>query len=222
MTEGPCGVEGPAAERGAVIRAGRPFAGGRDPDDMNVRISPTRVRGSVRAPPSKSYTHRAVLAAGYADGATVRNPLFSADTAATARAVEAYGGSAERVEGPVGDRRLRRRSRDARRRHRLRQQRHDDAIDDRHRRAGRRTRRVDRRRFPPVAAPGAASRFARTARRPRRLDARERTGSARRRRGHVRRTGFDPGRRVLPVHHGPVDGRRGHRRRDRDRTDDGA
>ena len=65
---------------------------------MDVRISPTRVRGSARAPPSKSYTHRAVLAAGYADGATVRNPLFSADTAATARAVEAYGGSAERVD----------------------------------------------------------------------------------------------------------------------------
>ncbi len=64
---------------------------------MDVRISPTRVRGSVRAPPSKSYTHRAVLAAGYADGATVRNPLFSADTAATARAVEAYGGSTERA-----------------------------------------------------------------------------------------------------------------------------
>ncbi|MFC7236336.1 3-phosphoshikimate 1-carboxyvinyltransferase [Halosegnis marinus] len=54
------------------------------------------MRGSVRAPPSKSYTHRAVLAAGYADGATVRNPLDSADTRATARAVEAFGGTVER------------------------------------------------------------------------------------------------------------------------------
>lgn len=65
---------------------------------MDVRISPSRVRGTARAPPSKSYTHRAVLAAGYGSGATVRNPLFSADTAATARAVEAYGGETERVD----------------------------------------------------------------------------------------------------------------------------
>jgi 3-phosphoshikimate 1-carboxyvinyltransferase len=64
---------------------------------MDVRISPSRVGGTARAPPSKSYTHRAILAAGYADGATVRNPLFSADTAATARAVESYGGRTERV-----------------------------------------------------------------------------------------------------------------------------
>ncbi|MFQ3320399.1 MAG: 3-phosphoshikimate 1-carboxyvinyltransferase, partial [Natronomonas sp.] len=64
---------------------------------MDVRISPSRVRGTARAPPSKSYTHRAILAAGYAGGALVCNPLSSADTRATARAVEAYGGSVERV-----------------------------------------------------------------------------------------------------------------------------
>jgi 3-phosphoshikimate 1-carboxyvinyltransferase len=68
---------------------------------MDVRISPSRVRGTARAPPSKSYTHRAILAAGYADGAIVRNPLFSADTAATARAVEAYGGETTRVDGDL-------------------------------------------------------------------------------------------------------------------------
>jgi 3-phosphoshikimate 1-carboxyvinyltransferase len=60
---------------------------------MDVRISPSALRGSARAPPSKSYTHRAILAAGYGDGAAVRNPLVSADTRATARAVEAYGGA---------------------------------------------------------------------------------------------------------------------------------
>jgi 3-phosphoshikimate 1-carboxyvinyltransferase len=64
---------------------------------MDVRISPSRLNGTARAPPSKSYTHRAVLAAGYADGAVVRNPLFSADTRATVRAVEAYGGQVERT-----------------------------------------------------------------------------------------------------------------------------
>jgi 3-phosphoshikimate 1-carboxyvinyltransferase len=60
---------------------------------MDAHVSPSSVRGTVRAPPSKSYTHRAVLAAGYADGATVREPLVSADTRATMRAVEAFGGS---------------------------------------------------------------------------------------------------------------------------------
>ena len=60
---------------------------------MDVHVSPSRLEGTARAPPSKSYTHRAILAAGYGDGATVRNPLDSADTRATARAVEAFGGS---------------------------------------------------------------------------------------------------------------------------------
>lgn len=60
---------------------------------MDVTIAPSTVSGTAQAPPSKSYTHRAILAAGYADGAVVRDPLVSADTRATMRAVEAYGGS---------------------------------------------------------------------------------------------------------------------------------
>ena len=63
---------------------------------MDVYVSPSTVTGQVQAPPSKSYTHRAILAAGYADGATVRDPLVSADTEATMAAVEAYGGNVER------------------------------------------------------------------------------------------------------------------------------
>jgi len=63
---------------------------------MDVYVSPSTVTGQVQAPPSKSYTHRAILAAGYAEGATVRDPLESADTEATMGAVEAYGGSVER------------------------------------------------------------------------------------------------------------------------------
>ena len=59
---------------------------------MDVTIAESTVGGRVQAPPSKSYTHRAVLAAGYADGATVRGPLVSADTRATMRAVGAFGG----------------------------------------------------------------------------------------------------------------------------------
>ncbi|WP_434530491.1 3-phosphoshikimate 1-carboxyvinyltransferase [Haloarcula sp. NS06] len=60
---------------------------------MDITIAKSTVEGTAQAPPSKSYTHRAVLAAGYADGAVVRDPLVSADTKATMRAVEAYGGS---------------------------------------------------------------------------------------------------------------------------------
>jgi 3-phosphoshikimate 1-carboxyvinyltransferase len=59
---------------------------------MDATIARSSVTGRVQAPPSKSYTHRAILAAGYADGAIVRDPLVSADTRATMRAVEAFGG----------------------------------------------------------------------------------------------------------------------------------
>ncbi|APX95484.1 3-phosphoshikimate 1-carboxyvinyltransferase [Natronorubrum daqingense] len=63
---------------------------------MNVTITPSSLEGEARAPPSKSYTHRAILAAGYASETTVRDALWSADTQATARAVELFGGSVER------------------------------------------------------------------------------------------------------------------------------
>ncbi|WP_423751403.1 3-phosphoshikimate 1-carboxyvinyltransferase [Salinirarus marinus] len=63
---------------------------------MDVTISQSSVRGAARAPPSKSYTHRAILAAGYSHGALVYDALDSADTQATARAVDAFGGDVER------------------------------------------------------------------------------------------------------------------------------
>jgi len=62
---------------------------------MDAHVSPSTVSGTARAPPSKSYTHRAILAAGLGEGATVRDPLLSADTRATARAVEAFGGAVD-------------------------------------------------------------------------------------------------------------------------------
>ncbi|WP_336329775.1 3-phosphoshikimate 1-carboxyvinyltransferase [Haloarcula sp. CGMCC 1.2071] len=65
---------------------------------MDITIAESTVEGTAQAPPSKSYTHRAVLAAGYADGAVVHDPLVSADTKATMRAVEAYGGSVSLAE----------------------------------------------------------------------------------------------------------------------------
>jgi 3-phosphoshikimate 1-carboxyvinyltransferase len=68
---------------------------------MDVSVSPSRVAGDARAPPSKSYTHRAILAAGYSEGATVEDALVSADTRATIRAVEAFGGSVDREGSTV-------------------------------------------------------------------------------------------------------------------------
>ena len=65
---------------------------------MDVTMSQSTVTGRAQAPPSKSYTHRAILAAGYADGATVADPLISADTRATMRAVEVFGGSVDHDE----------------------------------------------------------------------------------------------------------------------------
>jgi 3-phosphoshikimate 1-carboxyvinyltransferase len=65
---------------------------------MDVTVRPSTVEGRTQAPPSKSYTHRAILAAGYADGATVSDPLISADTRATMRAVEAFGGAVRHYE----------------------------------------------------------------------------------------------------------------------------
>jgi len=62
---------------------------------MDATVTRSTVEGQVRAPPSKSYTHRAILAAGYAAGARVHDPLVSADTKATMRAVEAFGGDVE-------------------------------------------------------------------------------------------------------------------------------
>ncbi|WP_053947878.1 3-phosphoshikimate 1-carboxyvinyltransferase [Halolamina sediminis] len=69
---------------------------------MKKHVSRSRVAGRCRAPPSKSYTHRAILAAGYADEATVENPLVSADTRATMRAVSAFGGTVDRSRLDAG------------------------------------------------------------------------------------------------------------------------
>ncbi|EMA69742.1 3-phosphoshikimate 1-carboxyvinyltransferase [Halorubrum aidingense JCM 13560] len=71
---------------------------------MDVHVTQSTVRGTTRAPPSKSYTHRALLAAGYSDGATVESPLVSADTTATARAVTAFGGAVDPASATdIGD-----------------------------------------------------------------------------------------------------------------------
>ncbi|UCH38237.1 MAG: 3-phosphoshikimate 1-carboxyvinyltransferase, partial [Candidatus Bathyarchaeota archaeon] len=48
--------------------------------------------GSITAPPSKSYTHRAVIATSLADGVSrIRFPLYATDTCATINACRAFG-----------------------------------------------------------------------------------------------------------------------------------
>jgi 3-phosphoshikimate 1-carboxyvinyltransferase len=68
---------------------------------MDVSIRPSSVAGDARAPPSKSYTHRAILAAGYSDQAAVEDALVSADTRATMRSVEAFGGTVDRAGSTI-------------------------------------------------------------------------------------------------------------------------
>ena len=59
---------------------------------MRFRSRAATVRGTVRAPPSKSYTHRAFLLAALSEGSClVSNPLLSEDTEATLAGIEAFG-----------------------------------------------------------------------------------------------------------------------------------
>ncbi|MDZ7687846.1 MAG: 3-phosphoshikimate 1-carboxyvinyltransferase [Halobacteriales archaeon] len=76
---------------------------------MELVVSQSRVSGRVDAPPSKSYTHRGVLAGALADETRVLNPLMSADTEASVRCARGLGASVIRegddlrVEGVAGE-----------------------------------------------------------------------------------------------------------------------
>ena len=58
---------------------------------MKAKVGISVLNGEVLAPPSKSYTHRAVVMASLAGQTIVKRPLLSADTAATIRACKALG-----------------------------------------------------------------------------------------------------------------------------------
>ncbi len=60
---------------------------------MNITTKPTeKLEGTIKAPPSKSYTHRAIIIASLAGGRSViKNPLISADTMASVDACRAIG-----------------------------------------------------------------------------------------------------------------------------------
>jgi len=64
---------------------------------VRVRITPSAVAGVVSAPPSKSYTHRAVILASLAAGETrIENPLTSDDTLYTIDACRFLGADIKR------------------------------------------------------------------------------------------------------------------------------
>jgi len=66
---------------------------------MKAIITPSKVSGSVIAPPSKSFTHRAVLIASLADGKSViENPLICDDTMHTIRICRALGAKVTSVD----------------------------------------------------------------------------------------------------------------------------
>ncbi len=70
---------------------------------MKVRIvGPQKVRGSVEAPSSKAYTHRALAASLLAHGqSTIEKPLSCDDTQRTLEAIQALGASASRENGTL-------------------------------------------------------------------------------------------------------------------------
>jgi len=70
---------------------------------MIVRVSQTGpVDAAFRAPPSKSYTHRALIAGALASGRThIEGPLRAVDTELTARGLEALGVSLEWLPGEI-------------------------------------------------------------------------------------------------------------------------
>jgi len=68
---------------------------------MIARVQRSHLSGEVFAPPSKSYTHRAVLITSLGPGGSIKRPLLSADTRATISASQAFGADID-IDEDVG------------------------------------------------------------------------------------------------------------------------
>ncbi len=68
---------------------------------MKVKISPSQARGKVKAPPSKSMAHRALICAALGDRSRVFNIGKSKDVEVTLDCLEKMGAKVERIEGGV-------------------------------------------------------------------------------------------------------------------------
>ena len=64
---------------------------------FNLRVGETRgITGSIKAPPSKSYTHRAIIICSIDGKAKIINPLYSQDTLDTISIMEKLGAKIEK------------------------------------------------------------------------------------------------------------------------------
>lgn len=69
---------------------------------MNIRLSPTKLKGSITIPPSKSMSHRALICAALSEGeSTIENIIFSEDIKATIAAMSALGASFKVIKNKV-------------------------------------------------------------------------------------------------------------------------
>ncbi|MBP5203340.1 MAG: 3-phosphoshikimate 1-carboxyvinyltransferase [Candidatus Methanomethylophilaceae archaeon] len=69
---------------------------------MDMTFHGGEIRGKASVPPSKSYTHRAVIAAALSGGrCEIGNPLCSLDIKATVEAVRSMGAEVERRDGSL-------------------------------------------------------------------------------------------------------------------------
>jgi 3-phosphoshikimate 1-carboxyvinyltransferase len=75
---------------------------------VKVKVKNSSASGKVEAPPSKSYTHRAILAGLYSDNIVIEDPLMSEDPQASLRCAKALGADATvkedliKIEGVSG------------------------------------------------------------------------------------------------------------------------
>jgi 3-phosphoshikimate 1-carboxyvinyltransferase len=68
---------------------------------MIAKVKRSEVWGSTEAPPSKSYTHRAIVIGSLGSHAKIDKPLLSADTLATVGACRAMGAEIEAEDGRI-------------------------------------------------------------------------------------------------------------------------
>jgi len=69
---------------------------------LNCKFNGGRLEGEFRAPPSKSYTHRAIILASTADGeSTIERPLVSFDTMSTMDAMRSMGATVGQICGAL-------------------------------------------------------------------------------------------------------------------------
>jgi 3-phosphoshikimate 1-carboxyvinyltransferase len=63
---------------------------------MKVLVDVSSIQGELKAPTSKSYTHRAIAIGALSSECIIRKALFSADTLATVDACEKLGAIIEK------------------------------------------------------------------------------------------------------------------------------